>query len=320
MSELKLIEIGCYGKLPVHPEYIVEGNGVSNSGFNQWIADGLAAGRAEWDDTYREKWEGFAGYDFIWPAADGAGALLGRMRPSADSGGRRHPFIMFGVVTGADSASPARLLQAIGGTFHERLGALLDHVTIAAGDEDARARVRGAAVGLDLSPSEDFAAYLGKTRVADLFAAIEIGHPQASRHHVLLSLGESTFPFRGRELDRIPFAIRVPLSGSGDRAREVEFWIELLTASLRKDLAGAMCLWSDPTVAVGAHLFVFFASPTATQFTSLIDPDADIETISYLDRPYGSKPPEERIDPGLRGLLASETSTLAELLDAVGRL
>ncbi len=112
--------------------------------------------------------------------------------------------------------------------------------------------------------------------------------------------------------------IRFPLSGEATAlAHEVQFWLDLTARRLGRPLERACYFWTAAG-AESSDLYLFFSEPSGPQWTCLADPDANIETVSFLDRPYGSEP-ERRMEPALRSLADTSDARLADYLAWAGR-
>ena len=137
------------------------------------------------------------------------------------------------------------------------------------------------------------------------------------RFTVFQALVETLEPLSRNRSRTFRGGIRYPLSrGSNiETALESCFWLDLTERCLGHALGSTWWLRShcgaeehDP------YFFLFLSPPSGSQWVSLIDPGHDLESISYLDRPYGADPPEQRMDPNLRAILESKASTFSDYL------
>jgi hypothetical protein len=134
------------------------------------------------------------------------------------------------------------------------------------------------------------------------------------RFQIAQALVETTALLRGRDPASIRLGLVLPLSGNAERApQEVAFWLETLEGLVRRPLAGSTYFWTDAGHPQKKSLCFFFSDPSPAQWTAIVDPTADIDTVTCLDRPYGSRP-EDRMDSRLRALLEDGERPLAEFV------
>jgi type VI secretion system protein ImpM len=309
--------LSCFGKLPFHPEFISGGRGsVASTGLDRWIGEGLAAARAAWGADYDRRMSALPIYDFAWPGGASSRAVVGRMVPSRDLRGRHHPFLIFSVPFSADTLS--RPLPLRWAPFQVHLASAVESLAGAASVDEVTSRVcRSERIDGRSDAPERYQAYLQEA-AQDLWSRIE--STRGTRYQVLQALLESLDPFRGREIDGIPLGIRIPLGEEDPDRRlfEISFWTDLAAARLGRPVGRATHFWSAGRAGGGDDrpvLFLFFSTPTSQQFAALVEHGLDIDTISYLERPYGKLPPEERMNPEVRELLSRPEASLRDVLE-----
>ena len=137
------------------------------------------------------------------------------------------------------------------------------------------------------------------------------------RFTIVQAMLETLTPW-GENKDRIfSGGIRYPLPRGGHTKAAMAscFWLDLTARCLGRAIGETW--WFRPpgeSESDNRSMFLFLSPPGGNQFASLIDPAADLDSISYLDRPYGAEPPEERMDPDLRAILTANTSSLSDYL------
>ncbi|MFH1843608.1 MAG: type VI secretion system-associated protein TagF [bacterium] len=315
---LELAGFGCFGKLPISREYIVEGSRwLSESGFDQWIGEGVGLAKARLDQHFHQRITGFPHYRFFWDGGQD-NQLAGVMCPSEDAAGRKSPFALFACLRGSRISAISTALQVW--SLQEQAATLLESVSTAESPVTLRESIRSA----DQNPpfnNQDFQAeyqrFLAEQSGGSFWRNVGATTDDGGRFTVLQALVETLEPLRRNKNRAFRGGIQYPLSrgNSTDTALESCFWLDLTENCLGHPLASSWWFRSpgEPQ-ADSRHLFLFLSPPTGNQWISLIDPDMDLESISYLDRPYGVEPPEQRMDPNLRAILESETSNLGEYL------
>jgi type VI secretion system ImpM family protein len=315
---LRVDRFGCFGKLPVSREFLVgEARGLAESRFDRWIGEGLGIAKMLLGARYDEKVTSFPAYWFVWGAGSGGKMLAGRLAPSEDGAGRKHPFALFGY---CDARNSRGIVAASFGSLTEALDRLWTQVLQAATPAEILERVRQEAPAGNGAAAAESAAFLAGRRSADFWA-----DRAPLRFQVMQAFVETLAPIKGRDLKDVRMGMRFPLSGYSPAAcAEAAFWIDMTSRRLGKSLDRTSCFWTVGARSEGdfgpppGDLYLFFSEPSGPQWTCLADRDANIETMSFLDRPYGSDP-ERRMEPALRSLLESPSATLADYLQWAGR-
>ncbi len=315
---LEVERFGCFGKLPVSREFIVEGSkDLSDSGFDRWIGGGVGMAKARLGTRFDERIRAFPRYRFFW---DGAGdrKLAGVICPSKDAAGRKHPFTLFACLRGRQSSALSTALQVW--SLQEQTEAMLDSVSAAETPAEIRTAIRSAqqeSPPRDSNPKDRYQRFLEERKGDGFWRALGKEGNSDGRFIILQALVETLNPLRKNKSRAFRGGIRYPLS-RGDRtevALESCFWLDLTEKFLGHAFDTGWWLRSPcGTEEDNRYFFFFLSPPSGNQWVSLIDPADDIESISYLDRPYGTEPPEQRMDPKLRAVLSSEASTFSDYL------
>jgi len=315
---LEMAGFGCFGKLPISREYIVAGSRcLAASGFDQWVGEGVGLAKARLDQHFNERITGFPHYRFFWDGGQD-NQLAGVIRPSEDAAGRKSPFALFACLQGSRVSATSTALQVW--SLQEHAATLLESVSTADSPATLRESIRLA----DQSPqynNQDFQTeyqrFLAEQSGNAFWHNVGKTGGDNGRFTVLQALVETLEPLRKNKNRAFRGGIQYPLSrgDSTDTALESCFWLELTENCLGHPLGGNWWFRSPGGTEVdNRHLFLFLSPPTGNQWVSLIDPCMDLESISYLDQPYGVEPPEQRMDPNLRAILESDTSTLGDYL------
>ncbi len=89
-------EVGCFGKLPLSPEFIrVNAKGATLEAFDQWIQEGLLWCRAKLGPQWRNDFLQSESWHFLFQIPQKNEWLIGVMTPSQDKAGRVFPMILF---------------------------------------------------------------------------------------------------------------------------------------------------------------------------------------------------------------------------------
>lgn len=353
MPDWRVEKFGCFGKLPVSREFLVDGaRELAESRFDRWIGEGLGLAKARLGSRFDTQALGLPVTRFLWSFPSGGKSLLGILGPSRDAAGRLHPFAAYGLMDGKAGTSPGTATPVQASAILETA----DGLRRAAGEQKTPQAVLELVRATSASPAlqqgvlqREMAAYrafLGTTRGQDLWQALESGGgpPRAQRLQLLIDTlaamkGKNGRGFRG--------GIRIPLrraaqaadgpavqaaggpadgavagvangaanssthapAGTSRAAYESAFWLDLMEHLITRVPERVWWFWSDE--GERPALLVFFSDPSAAHWTCLMDPQADLESVSDLGRPY---PAQSSLSASLRALLESPSSTLDEYL------
>ena len=317
-QSLELLGMGCFGKLPVSREFIVEGAaGLAESGFDKWVGEGVGLAKARLGSRFNEQISTFPPYRFFWDGGDDQ-KLVGVICPSEDAAGRKHPFAFFARLGGKRVSALSSALQVW--SLQEQIADLF--ATVSGADSPAAVREAARSARLVSGPGgteteEQYRRFIQEQLGDTFWSDLEGSQDNDGRYMIVQALLETLTPW-GADKDRtFSGGIRYPLPRGGHTAAALAscFWLDLTDRCLGRAI-GAKWWFRSPgaTGSENRSLFLFLSSPGGKQWASLIDPEADLDSVSYLDRPYGTEPPEERMDPKLRTILAANTSSLSDYL------
>ena len=316
---LEMTGFGCYGKLPLSREFVVEGTrSLPDSGFDRWISEGVGLAKARLGPRFDGLISGFPRYRFVWDGGDDH-LLAGVICPSEDAASRKHPFALFACLRGQRHSALATALQVC--SLQEHCAAMLASVAATESPTALREAIRSAPrmpPPPEASAQEQYQRFLAE-RLGDAFwrDLVVRGTGDDGRFTVLQALVETLAPLNRDKNRAFRGGIRYPLShgSSVESALEACFWLDLTEGCLGHALGNNSWLRSGGSAkANNRHFFLFLSPPSGSQWVSLIDPEDDLDSISYLDRPYGSEAPEQRMDPTLRAILTSASSTFGDYL------
>jgi len=317
---------GCFGKLPASREFIIEGaRDIAEVRFDRWVGEGLGAAKVRLGSRFDHLFTTFPEYDFVWAAGGWRKLLAGRIVPSADGAGRKHPFCVFAVVD-AGGTPPAHLLVHSLRALFDQVSALLSACRAAASAADVVATVRGAApsgaaaAGDPNASAGDYAHFASTTAGSALWDATFGERAATHRLPAMRELAEAASSLRGngRELG---FAIRtlLPRADGIDAFRAACFWYDLFVQHAGKAACRATLFWTAagrgefcPT------LFLLPPEPLPSHWTFLVDRAATSDSLVALDTAGAIESSDRSTPPELRGVMDSPSSTLQSYLSWAG--
>ncbi len=332
---------GCFGKLPLSREFIVDGQAqLAASGFDAWIAEALGLAAMQMGPRYRSLAVQFTPIRFSWAGRNRSETeLAGILYPSRDGAGRIHPFVPLAWLN-ADECSGRTLEHALQlNPLFDVLEQMTDRCRRASDPSFVLDTVRNERTTWDLDGAtkcSEIRRFFAESSVNEFRSRFGTEAPDLVQ--IVQALVESVTYLRGRDPKEVRLGVRIPLALTGNAAgAEVALWSELIRVLFRAEIPGACLFWTNEATSPNsaespaspvapptdsgeatrpiAHLHFFFSTPSAAQWSGIIDADSELETISYLERPYGG-PPAERMDPTLREALENGETTLARWLEA----
>ncbi|MCA9643244.1 MAG: type VI secretion system-associated protein TagF [Polyangiaceae bacterium] len=275
--------VGYFGKLPKAGDFLRGGvAGEPASGFERWIEQGMVYGstrRGDWQQAF----DGGALHGFIYRAPPNVGAvsvIVGVIRPSRDTVGRRFPLVIFSqipepVLSGAPHIAPLML-----GDFFE----LASEVLLDAHGMTAE-EFRAAVLGIPAPRIDQLATYIAEyndwVSATPLATPLSVTYGQpdgAAAPHAIDTLIQCVAPFIGQEPMTTPLSARLPLGAGG--VASAAFWIDVArrVARWRRTVPSAFWSASDDD---GTLLLQLGATPHSS-LAELWSPDPDSDHVCDL--------------------------------------
>jgi type VI secretion system ImpM family protein len=297
---IRLDRFGCFGKLPVSREFIEDDpRRLAESGFDRWIGEGLGLAKARFGPRADKLVNEFPGWHFLWKGSRSRHHLYGLLTRGEDGAGRRHPFSLHAwcEVPGGASANAVLSLANI----DPAIAQLLDACRSAPTPQAILELVRGtpaphAANGADLHVQAR------NTPVSAWLTDVDLAR-------VVANFNEALNPMKGKDPATARYAVALPVSPDNS-TRDAALWLDLVQRRIGKPLETASVFW--PAGPGACDVLIFFKDPSGPQWAALIDPNVDLESLSFLRRDWGSLSTRAT---GAHAILARPNATLADLLD-----
>lgn len=300
----------CFGKLPLHGDFIRHQAGQELQAFDRWVQAGLLAlrGRPDWATV----WPATPARRFVWR---GSGRLLaGVLVPSRDAAGRDYPFVVACALDGREVKRQPELAPLLCAPFLAAAEALaLRRWGDGATYRDVQTAVDGLALTLDARDAERrLSSSLVETTLERL--VVDGGGAWDDRRFLLLANAASLLGPRSRPR----FALALP----GDDDARVAVWLALIGA-MRGGADGfpGLATWSAAPAPASDGLRFVFGEPAGEHFLPLVlahlPSDACDLAREGLDSPGVMQKARERFgplasDPRLRaGELAAKLAAAA---------
>lgn len=279
--------VAAFGKTPRMGDFLRTGSaGPATDSFDDWIQQGMAYAEAKrgagWPAAYASgaPWA----YTFRPPrSASVRQGLVGVLKPSVDSVGRRFPLVIAAPL-GECVAPWPHLLPMAFGDFLDAAATLLlasEPVTGVAEMQAALHRLPPAAPRDAEAAARDYDAWAASTPLSQAWGVIYGGGYALSAPRAIHTLLEALAPFRGEEAPNTKLSLRLPLGSGGVAA--AAFWIDAVRHMARSLAEVRTCFWSAGGDA--GSILVQLGNTPSSSLGELWSPDPDSEYACDLTVP-----------------------------------
>ncbi len=276
------IAVGAYGKVPQMGDFVRVGCKPMPA-FEQWLEAGMAAGEKKHGATWPAVYGAGAIHAFAFrPAAaarDGS-VLVGVLKPSHDSVGRKFPLVVFAQLPEQRVAALPHLLPLLLGDFLEAatVAAMdVDGVTSASQYQERIQRIAPPVLDGDRA-SYEYDAWARGTYVSGAWSAIYGDSESEAPLLALKLIREAIGPFIDQENPTTPLSVRLPLGGGGVAA--AAFWIDVVRRVAKWRGTMPTSFWSFDG-RDGAILIQLGSTPPSS-LAELWKPDPDSDSVCDL--------------------------------------
>jgi type VI secretion system protein ImpM len=315
MSDILPTPATCFGKVPTRGDF-VKGNGQHQliGTLDRWVS--LSMEQLSEDPRWKSAYDNSPSVDFAFVGPRSRISVVGHLKPSQDSSGRRFPFITATTIERDDSlmfrCAPAGLGHSFGalasiaeaGVSGAEIGQILADLELinCASDFD---------LALQADPLGNFVRRTSVEALGNILAP-----PQSSDRvrRIILALGVLMRPALGQGAVSINKEIAFPLP-SDERYRNLVagLWLYLVSAFLRKTSVELQLVISRQSEA--SRLVLGFNGASPGTLLSLVFPEANAENTIFLDNPeWIDDHPDLSNDYGLAKLSAylAQPATMLE--------
>lgn len=322
-TTVQMDQIGCFGKMPVHPDFIRH-NVKSREAiaFEKWVQEGIGLITRKHSEGWPEIYRAFPRYHFLLIGGEQERTLAGSLMASRDKSGRHYPFSIFV----SAEAQLFREMQAVVPMVYldffrntekifgenwttEPLGLLTGMVDGASHRDTGLIRRQ---------LLEQQIALLQQIPMQQLWQQILPDAGCEGRERLFAALFGALRTVVRRGPIRTNWGIRLPIPAEGDQTPFVVFWMQIIESVLEDRSWRAHSFWSQASVDHPAALTVFFKPLPGSFLLQLLNPGINDGSVIDLTRPLIA-PQEELSCIDLKRLLASETASLLDILYKAGR-
>jgi len=237
-----------FGKTPRMGDFLRVGKiGPAGDALEQWVEQGLAFAEAKRGRDWPSIYSAGATYAFLFRpprASNVREALVGVIKPSVDSVGRRFPLMVYAQALPRPALPWPHVLPMAMGDFLDAAATLLlesDSITSSADMHAAVRRIPGPQVTDAERNAHDYDAWAAATPLGNAWNVVYGGDPMSAPRAVH-TIMEAVAPFRGQELAATKLGLRLPLGPGGVAA--ATFWLDTVRRIARTPQEVRSCFWS----------------------------------------------------------------------------
>ncbi|MBT8399508.1 MAG: type VI secretion system-associated protein TagF [Rhodothermia bacterium] len=320
--------ISFFGKTPSHADF-VRYNTASDThrSIDRWIQSGLIAAQQKNADTLIESYDAAGASNFVFWSDDHANVLVGALRPSRDSSGRRFPFFV-----ATEWAQPNLRLSPIAQlpfsfkSFFDLTSTIVNDVV------DGRLQIADLLQQLEDTTAPIYKGFEPSRAYGDVLQ--EIGFKEfceqswgsfedVRKYALFKNLFDLLLPLRGKCPPPLGLGIVFPLCEDPRLVRAgVSFWLESCQRITGCPQTYPMLIWSRSGAPFGAapSLYVNMAKAPASAFLQTLRVPTACDDVFLLEDLGGRSAAEVALSiPALYGsLIESEGLSLLDFVQRLG--
>jgi type VI secretion system protein ImpM len=305
------LSAGCFGKLPIHGDFIRHNVGPEVDKLDEWIQGGIVSSRNAMGNAWDASFDGTPPHKVLYQAGGGR-VVAGLITSSIDKAGRRYPFFVFTILDPKTMGGQITALPAVLSSFFARA------------EEEAKTGWQGLDlksffVRIDsLALPSDFEE--GKQSIITFVAGQTnqafwnglFGSDQDPRKFMLIHNLVETL--KGGVVPR--YALRFPRV-TGDA--EVSFWLELCRRLGRRATLPTLSMWGGGREGAESGLTLVFDDLKVNYFTPFWWPEKKNNLLFPLaDASSGPDPRFQQAQARYSPILNDGTMRLSTLLEKLG--
>lgn len=315
-----VIEIGCFGKLPVYEEFIRHNaDGPEVHFLEKWLQEGVnllkSGNREGWNDYYNS----IPKYYFMLQLKDHKRLLLGVVMQSKDKGGREYPFVIFLSINHRRFNYHLIFLPVIFASVLAKASKLISGDWKNENVDRFVTQVDQLSAALPAEPKtsqQAFVDYLARETNESFWSSLFGSFSDPRKYLVYQNLRQILLPLRQRNIQKFSMGLKFPLISENDPdAFEVTFWLYVTGKMLGRSIGSPFMFWNRESQNGHEGMLLFLQPPMPDSFLYLVRPDLEDEKLCVLHRDGVAKP--EDLDPAFRKLMDSPKLTLAEILKTI---
>jgi type VI secretion system protein ImpM len=259
------LSAGCFGKVPIHGDFIRHNVGPEVDRFDEWLQAGIVSSRTAMGAAWDASFDAMPPQRFLYQL-NGGRVLAGVIAASIDKPGRRYPFLVFTLIDPKTMGGEITALPSVLSSFFARA------------EEETRTgwqgldlksfliRIDSLALPSDFEEGKQSIIKFVAGHTNQAFWNEQFGSDQDPRKYMLVHNLVETL--RGGTVPR--YALRFPRV-TGDP--EVCFWLELCRKLTKRPGLPTLALWGKAREGGEAGMTLLFDDLKATYYSPLWWPE-----------------------------------------------
>lgn len=305
------LSVGCFGKLPIHGDFIRHNVGPEVDRLDEWIQGGIVASRTAMGSAWDASFDGTAPQRFLYQAAGGR-VVAGMIAASIDKPGRRYPFLVFTIL---DPKTLGGEITALPMVLRSFFTMAQQEATTGWQGLDLKSfmvRIDSLALPTDFEEGKQsivkfVAGHTNQALWNDLFGSDQDPRKYMLIHNLVETLKGGTVP---------RYALRFPrVTADAD----VSFWLELCRKLSRRPSLPTLTLWGKGREGAEPGLTVVFDDLKVNYFTPFWWPEKKNNLLFPLaDSSSGPDPRLQQAKDRYAPILDDGAMRLATLMVKLG--
>lgn len=330
MDCLSHYTLSCFGKLPIHPDFIrFQTAGEEIRALDQWFQEGIYFAKTRLGRQWPETFHNAESWHFVFHSAACPSFLVGVFIPSHDQGGRSYPFFLFLRVDKKSFGGPFYFAPLCFSSFLKEAQDIVKTKWDGTDLKTFLSRLQDLSVPAPLDIGLIQKAYLQNLehQTNHLFWTHLFGDFNDPKKYQLdRNLVDMLRPLRGISANMLRFALKFPLVpqnliDAGKEVYDIPFWFDFVLQLLKAD-DDPVFFWHRNASKGPPSMLAFFSPPSPKQFLSLLKPEQNNDAWFNLVSTDGPNPQTIRnsIRADRLALLEDEALSMADFLAAVHKI
>jgi type VI secretion system protein ImpM len=259
------LSAGCFGKVPIHGDFIRHNVGPEVDRFDEWLQTGIVSSRTSLGATWDASFDATPPQRFLYQVGGGR-VLAGVMSSSIDKAGRRYPFLVFTLIDPKTMGGEITALPAVLSSFFTRAEAETKTGWQGLDLKSFLVRIDSLALPSDFEEAKQsiikfVAGHTNQGFWNELFGSDQDPRKYMLVHNLIETLKGGTVP---------RYALRFPrVTGEP----EVAFWLELCRKLTKRPALPTLCMWGKGRDNGEAGLTLLFDDLKANYYAPLWWPE-----------------------------------------------
>jgi len=304
------LSAGCFGKVPIHGDFIRHNVGPEVDRFDEWLQSGIVSSRTALGPSWDASFDATPPQRFLYQA--GGRIVAGVIASSIDKPGRRYPFIVFTILEPKSLEGELTALPAILSSFMGRAEAEAKTGWQGQDLKSFMVRIDSLALPTDFEEAKQSIVKFVAGQTSQAFWSSMFGSDQDPRKYMLIHNLVETLRTGG-----VPkYALRFPhVTGEA----EVSFWLQLCRKLMRRDTLPTLSLWGPSRDGGPPGMTIVYDTLKANYYSAFFWPERKSELLFPLAESAGAADARVQQARGKwSGLLDDGAMRLASLLTRVG--